>query len=66
MKKDNPEEFWKNLLSNYNFLNPLVIDPLVKVALNKIGVPANDDKLLEMLKMCLEDSKYMLHFYTDK
>ena len=32
-------EFWTNLLSNYNFLSALTSEPLIKLAVRRLGVP---------------------------
>lgn len=43
----------------------MIIDPIVAFALKKVRLP-NEQNLLEQLRNCLDTSKYVLHFYTDK
>lgn len=54
------------MLTNFNFLSQLIIDPLVGYGLRVIGPPKDNLKLLEQLKICFNSSKYALSFYTDK
>lgn len=39
--KNTQEEFWENFLSNYNFLSPLITEPLIKLGIRKLSVPTN-------------------------
>lgn len=64
LKKDHPEEFWENMISNYNFFSQVIIDPLVSFGLKTVG-PPTDVKLLDQLKVCFNASKYALSFYSD-
>lgn len=59
------DEFWENFLSNYNFLSPLIVEPLIKLGLRALGVPSKV-KLLEQLRQCFHQSKYVLSFYTNE
>ncbi len=60
-----PEEFWENFLSNYNFLSPLIVEPLISLGISRMGVPTKA-KLLEQLKACFSQSKYILSFYSNE
>ena len=64
MKAECPQEFWENMISNYNFFSQTIIDPLVSLGLKTVG-PPEDVKLLDQLKICFNSSKYALSFYSD-
>jgi hypothetical protein len=64
-KPEAANEFWEKLLSNYNFLSPLIVEPLLEMALQKLGTPS-DDRLKEQLKICFNSSRYVLSFYTNQ
>lgn len=64
-RAEGSQEFWETLLANYNFLSPLIIEPLLGLALQKLGMPL-EEGLREQLKVCFNASKYALAFYTNK
>lgn len=37
--QDTQEEFWENFISNYNFLSPVIIEPLIKLSLRELKIP---------------------------
>jgi hypothetical protein len=65
IKRSNSLEFWKTLISNHNFLSPLLLEPLVKLAIRRLGVP-DDNAIREQLKVTFNSSKHVLSFYSDQ
>jgi hypothetical protein len=53
------------MLASHSFFAPMLLDPTTKLALARMGVPA-DDKLREQLKVTFNSCRFALGFYSDQ
>lgn len=65
LKQGARNDFWESLLASHNFFPQLLLEPLTKVALQRLGVPS-EDRLREQLKIVFSGSKHVLSFYSDQ
>jgi hypothetical protein len=58
--------FWSYFITQYNFLTPYLAELLLKISIDKKGVPYENQEIIDFGKKNFSKSKHYLSFFTNE